>query len=122
METESSYKNHYKFIFAFFYLIEGFVQGIPFLVFPPYLAKLLGNQYDIAKWLIIVAVSYIPWSIKIIVGFCNDKWGSKKYGRRFPWIAGFGVYCGIWWIIMSIYLPVGESIYLVLGIYYFMIA
>ncbi len=121
METESSYKNHYKFIFAFFYLIEGFVQGIPFLVFPPYLAKLLGNQYDIAKWLIIVAVSYIPWSIKIIVGFCNDKWGSKKYGRRFPWIACFGIYCGIWWIIMSIYLPVDESIYLILGIYYFMI-
>lgn len=122
METESSYKNHYKFIFAFFYLIEGFVQGIPVLVFPPYLTKLLGNQFDIAKWLIIAAISYIPWSIKILVGFCNDKWGSKKYGRRFPWIAGFGIYGGIWWIIMAFYLPINESIYLTLGIYYFMIA
>ncbi len=122
METESLYKNHYKFIFAFFYLIEGFVQGIPFLVFPVYLATLLGNKYDIAKLLIITSIGYIPWSIKIIVGFCNDKWGSKKYGRRFPWIACFGVYGGIWWIILAIYLPVDESIYLTLGIYAFMIA
>jgi len=122
METESSYKSHYKYIFAFFYLIEGFVQGIPLLVFPAYLTKLLGNQFDIASWLIIVGLSYIPWSIKIIVGFANDKWGSRKYGRRFPWIASFGIYCGIWWIIMAFYLPVDESIYLTLGIYYFMIA
>ena len=122
METESSYQSHYKYIFAFFYLIEGFVQGIPFLVFPAYLTKLLGNQFDISLWLIILALSYIPWSIKIIVGFANDKWGSRKYGRRFPWIASFGIYCGIWWIIMAIYLPVNESIYLTLGIYYFMIA
>ena len=122
MEKESIYKDHYKFIFAFFYLVEGFVQGIPFLVFPPYLATLLGNKFDLSLWLIIVGISYIPWSIKIIVGICNDKWGSQKYGRRFPWIAGVGVYGGIWWIIMAFYLPVNESIYFWLGFYYFMIA
>ena len=122
METKYEYKKKYTRIFVFYYLIEGFSQGIPFLIFPPYLAKVLGNQYDIAQWLIIYAIGTLPWAIKMIIGVANDKWGSKKYGRRFPWIVGFGIYGGIFWILMGIYLPTDESIYGYMAFYYFMTA
>lgn len=123
MSTENGYKKKYTKIFTFYYLVEGFSQGIPFLVFPPYLAQLLGNQFDIAQWLIIVSIASIPWAIKMIIGLANDKWGSKKYGNRFPWIFGFGIFGAIWWFILAAYLPTtGDSIYMVLALYYTMIA
>lgn len=122
MSTENGYKRNYTKIFTFYYLVEGFSQGIPFLVFPPYLAQLLGNQFDIAQWLIIVSIASLPWAIKMIIGIANDKWGSKKYGNRFPWIFGFGLFGAIWWFILAAYLPTGGSIYVLLALYYTMIA
>jgi len=52
----------------------------------------------------------------------DDKWGSKKYGRRFPFIISFGIFGAIWWFVMAVYLPTDNSIYLYLAIYYFMIS
>ena len=121
-EVNLEYKKSYTKIFVFFYLVQGFVQGIPLLVFPPYLAQVLGNQYDIAQWLIIYSLGTMPWAIKMIVGVINDKWGSKKYGRRFPFIISFGIFGAIWWFIMAVYLPTDNSIYFYLAIYYFMIS
>ncbi|MHA1257077.1 MAG: hypothetical protein ACTSPS_15915, partial [Promethearchaeota archaeon] len=60
-EVNLEYKKSYTKIFVFFYLVQGFVQGIPLLVFPPYLAQLLGNKYDIAQWLIIYSLGTMPW-------------------------------------------------------------
>ncbi len=122
MSTSNGNKKNYTKIFTFYYLVEGFSQGIPFLVFPPYLAQLLGNQFDVAQWLIIAAIASLPWAIKMIIGVANDKWGSKKYGNRFPWIMGFGIFGAFWWFILAIYLPTGPSIYMFLAVYYFMIA
>ncbi|MBD3342291.1 MAG: MFS transporter [Candidatus Lokiarchaeota archaeon] len=122
MVEEITYKKYYSYLFAFFYLVQGFVQGIPFLVFPPYLAKILGNKYDIAQWLIVASIGSFPWAIKLIIGIANDKWGSKRLGRRFPWIAGFGIFGAIWWFIMAVYLPTDETIYVYFAIYYFMTA
>lgn len=119
MNSEVSYSKKYTYIFVFFYLCEGFSQGIPFLFFPQYLAHTLGGSYDIAIWLVILSIGSLPWTIKMIVGIFNDRWGSKKYGQRFPWILSFGVFGGVWWIAMAFYLPVNE-IYLWLTIYYFM--
>ncbi len=58
----------------------------------------------------------------MVIGLGNDKWGSKKYGNRFPWIFGFGVFGAVWWFILAAYLPTGGSIYILLAFYYFMIA
>ena len=86
------YKRSYTLIFVFYYLCEGFLQGIPFLVWPSFIAFQLGGSYNIAIWLIIYSIGNLPWAIKMIVGLFNDRWGSKKYGRRFPWIASFGTF------------------------------
>lgn len=120
MNSEIEYKRSYTIIFVFYYLCEGFLQGIPFLVWPSFIAHQLGGSYDIAKWLLIYSIGNIPWTVKMIVGIFNDRWGSKKYGRRFPWIASFGTFGGIWWFIMAFYMPGDESIYLWMAIYYLM--
>lgn len=49
---ELEYKNYYSYIFIIFYLVEGFVQGIPYLVFQPYLTKILGG-YNLDTWMIL---------------------------------------------------------------------
>lgn len=120
METTLEYKKSYSYIFIFFYLVEGFVQGIPYLVFQPYLTKILGG-YNLDAWLIIYSVGNIPWAIKMIVGLFNDRWGSEKYGRRFPWIISFGVVSAISWFLMGIYIPTDQSIYAFLMFYFFFI-
>jgi MFS family permease len=114
------YKKSYTIIFVCFYLIEGFIQGIPYLVFQPYLTKILGG-YNLDTWLIVWGISNIPWSIKLIVGIFNDRGGNKFYGKRFPWIISFGIFGAIWWFLLAIYLPVDESIYVFLTIYIFFI-
>jgi MFS family permease len=58
----------------------------------------------------------------MIIGIANDKWGSKKYGNRFPWIMSFGIIGALWWIMIAIYLPIDQNIYLYLAFYYFMIS
>jgi MFS family permease len=104
------FKSHYFWIFLFFYLIEGMHQTLLPIVLPVYLADLFGG-YDIALFTIIISSASIPWALKFLVGIINDKWGSKRFGRRFPFIIIFGSWSGIWWIIMALTLPADESIY-----------
>ena len=117
MATNNIYNKKFTQIFILFYFAEGLSQGVPYLFWKTYVLDLLGS-IDLAIWLIISAVGLTPWSIKMIVGLFNDKWGSKKYGRRFPWVVSFGTFGGIMWIMMAFYLPISE-IYLWLAIYYF---
>jgi MFS family permease len=119
MTTDLGYQKRYTYIFVFFYLCEGFSQGIPYLLWPQYLAQILGGSYNIPLWLVVYSIGTIPWSIKLIVGFFNDRWGSKKYGQRFPWIFSFGVFGGVWWIMMAFFLPT-NNVYFWLAVYYFM--
>lgn len=119
MTTDIEYQKRNTYIFVFFYLCEGFSQGIPFLLWPQYLAQILGGSYNIPLWLLVYSIGNIPWAIKLIVGLFNDRWGSKKYGQRFPWIFSFGIFGGVWWIAMAFFLPTND-IYFWLAVYYFM--
>jgi len=122
MDTENYYKPYYTAIFALFYLVQGIVQGIPILIFPIYIGEILGAQFDITLIASMAFWGTLPWSLKMIIGVFNDRWGSAKYGRRFPFIISFGCFGAIWWFIMAIYLPTDSSIYLFMTIYYFMTA
>ena len=115
------YKNSYTKIFLFFYFIQGMVVGVPTLILLPYIAQVLGGEFDFARYLIVGTVATLPWIIKLIVGITSDKYGSKKYGRRFPYIIGFGTFGGIGFCIMGSFLPSDDSIYTYLAIYLFII-
>lgn len=108
---ENRYKGYYTFIFSFFYLLEGFHQTIPATQSISLYLTYKGQPFDVAILAQITAILILPWSIKFIVGLVNDKWGSKRLGRRFPFIIGFGTICGVAWIIQGLFLPPDERIY-----------
>ncbi|MHA1792396.1 MAG: MFS transporter [Promethearchaeota archaeon] len=109
------YKKYYTLIFSLFYLFEGFHQSIPATA--AYYILTFQPDYDVVALGYIAGINTLPWSIKFIVGMINDKWGSKKYGQRFPFIIFFGSWCGLFWIIEGIFLPANGSIYMYLFIF-----
>lgn len=114
-DIEGNYKKRYGFIFSFFYFWEGVHQVIPAIL--PYYFLFVFGSYDIALMAVISFYALLPWSLKLIVGLVNDKWGSDRWGKRFPYVLVFGVLGGVTWIIMTFLLPLDESIYSVLAIY-----
>jgi len=118
-DIEGNYKGYYTKIFSFFYLIEGIHQAIP-VILPYYLLFVFGT-FDIALLAFIGFFALLPWSLKVIVGLANDKWGSDKWGRRFPFVFIFGCIAGVTWILMTFFLPLDETIYSYL-IFYLLIA
>ncbi len=115
-ETENTYNSFYTSIFSFFYCVQGVHNGIWTAVIPVYIFLVLG-YVDLPTLLMIGAIASLPWSVKFFIGLINDKYGSEKYGRRFPFIAIFGCFGGIFWIIMGIGLPTNSSIFIYLLIY-----
>ena len=97
------FKKSYPFIFSFFYLAQGFYNGIQYIVVPFWVLSLM--SVDLAVVLGIFAIATIPWFLKFIIGLLNDRYGSKKFGRRKPWILFSGIFAGIWFIITGILLP-----------------
>jgi MFS family permease len=116
-DSTISYKRN-SIIFSLFYLVQGLHNGIWGIVLAFYLIINI-RQLDEALLFLITAVTAIPWSLKFFIGMINDKYQiSEKFGRRFPFICIFGTFAGIWWMIMSFYLPLEKSIiYLLLMIY-----
>ena len=86
-DINANFKSSYSKIFSFFYLIEGLHQAIP-AILPFYFIFVFGG-YNISLILLINAIALLPWSMKVIVGLLNDKYGSEKYGQRFPFILIF---------------------------------
>ena len=101
--AEPEFKKSYPFIFSFFYLIQGFYNGIQYIVVPFWVLSIM--SVDLAVVLGIFAVATIPWFLKFIIGLLNDRYGTKKFGRRKPWILFAGIFAGIWFIITGILLP-----------------
>ncbi|MBD3353122.1 MAG: hypothetical protein GF364_16695 [Candidatus Lokiarchaeota archaeon] len=98
------YRSVYTFIFTFFYLFEGIHQGMVY-VYPFLLMKFQEGAYDAAMIMYISSATSLPWAFKFIVGAINDKWGSKRLGRRFPFILGGGGFCAIFWVVFALKLP-----------------
>ena len=75
-DIEANYKSSYTKIFSFFYLIEGIHQAIPSIL-PFYFIFVFGG-YNISLILLINAIALLPWSMKVIVGLLNDKYGNGR--------------------------------------------
>jgi len=101
---EPEFKKSYTYIFSFFYLIQGFYNGLQFIVLPIWLIGII-KTVDLASIITIFAIPSIPWSGKFLIGLINDKYGSEKYGRRKPWIFIFCIFAGIGFIITGIGVP-----------------
>jgi len=95
------FKNYYIAIFNINYLFQGIDQSLFAVIIPIYLIQFIG-VLDAAAIAFLGSIIGLPWIFKIFYGILGDKVGSKKIGRRRPWIIGMVSFAGILWIILGI--------------------
>jgi MFS family permease len=105
METrENEYKTIYTGIFSSLYFTQGVTQSIFTVIVPVYLLSQLGSV-DTAALSFMFSIILTPFILKLLYGLLSDKFGSKKLGRRKPWILGSTSFTGIMWIVLSFLIP-----------------
>jgi len=83
------YKSSYTWIFSINYFNQGLVSSILAVILPIYILIMIAEggaaitPTDVA---FIASIITIPWAVKLFFGIFADKYGSKKLGRRRPWI------------------------------------
>lgn len=102
--SENEYKLIYTGIFSSLYFTQGVTQSIFTVIVPVYLLKKLGT-IDTAALSFMFSIILTPFILKLIYGLLSDRFGSKKLGRRKPWILGSTSFTGIMWIILSLLIP-----------------
>lgn len=105
---QKGFKNSYTFIFCFFYLIQGLYNGLQYIVLPIWLIDIV-KTVDLSAIIGIFAITSMPWSVKFLIGLINDKYGSERFGRRFPWIFCFGILAGTSFIVTGIGIPLQST-------------
>jgi len=102
--TENEYKLIYTGIFSSLYFTQGVTQSIFTVIVPVYLLNQLGSV-DTAALSFMFSIILTPFILKLIYGLLSDKFGSKKLGRRKPWILGSTGFTGIMWVVLSFLIP-----------------
>ena len=94
------FKNYYMVIFSSNYLFQGINQSLFAVIIPIYLIQFIG-VIDAAALAFLGSIIGLPWIFKIFYGILGDKIGSKRLGRRRPWIIGMVSFSGVMWIILG---------------------
>ena len=95
------FKNYYTAIFSTNYLFQGIDQSLFAVIIPIYLIQFIG-VLDAAALAFLGSIIGLPWVFKVIFGVIGDKVGSKKVGRRRPWIIAMVSFAGLMWMILGI--------------------
>lgn len=110
-KSDMDYKSSYTGIFALNYFTQGINQSIVAIVIPIYLLNLL-KTIDGSDIGLLASISLIPWAIKFLFGMLSDKYGTKKFGRRKPYITLPMSFGGIIWIIVPFLITKSNAILL----------
>lgn len=94
------FKNYYIPIFNINYLFQGINQSLFAVIIPIYLIQFIG-VLDAAALAFLGSIIMLPWIFKVFFGILGDKIGSKRLGRRRPWIIAMVSFSGIIWIILG---------------------
>jgi MFS family permease len=95
------FKNYYIPIFSSNYLFQGIGQSLFAVIIPIYLIQYVG-VLDAVALAFLGTIIGLPWIFKVIFGIIGDKVGSKRFGRRRPWILLMMMLSGIFWIVLAI--------------------
>jgi len=95
------FRNYYQVIFSTNYLFQGINNSLFTVIIPIYLIQIIGS-IDASSIAFIASIIMIPWVFKIFYGMIGDKFGSKRFGRRRPWIVTMVSFSGIMWIFLSL--------------------
>ncbi|MFX1407658.1 MAG: hypothetical protein ACFFBW_11945, partial [Promethearchaeota archaeon] len=95
------FKNYYIAIFSINYLFQGIDQSLFAVIIPIYLIQFIG-VLDASALAFLGSIISLPWILKVFFGILGDKIGSKRFGRRRPWIIAMVSFAGLMWIILGI--------------------
>lgn len=104
-ENSVEFRKSYVWIFSINYFVQGASISMITVIIPIYLLLLLtkaGKTITGTEFALISSVFTIPWSIKIIYGVLSDKYGSKRFGRRKPYVIGPVIFSGLCWFLIPI--------------------
>ncbi|MHA1912863.1 MAG: MFS transporter [Promethearchaeota archaeon] len=99
-ESNFDYQFKYTGIFSLNYFIQGINQSIFTSVVPIYLFQVLPSV-DLAALSFMLSFVLVPFILKFFFGLLGDKVGSKRFGRRKPWIIGAASFSGVMWMIVT---------------------
>lgn len=68
-----------------FYIAQGIPLGFFYVAIPAYMAKSGASPAQIA---VVVGMTSLPWSLKLVNGFIIDRYAYLPMGRRRMWILG----------------------------------
>ncbi len=105
----NNYKKYYNGIFSLNYLTQGINQSMFAIIIPIYLILTL-KSIEISSIIGIISIGLMPWSMKFLYGIINDKFGSKKLGRRKPYVIFPSIVSGICWILIPLLLYPSSAI------------
>ena len=99
-KSDFDYQFKYTGIFSLNYLIQGINQSICTTVIPVYL---LGQPGGVNLGALSFMLSFVllPFILKFFFGLLGDKFSSKRFGRRKPWIIGAASFSGVMWMIVT---------------------
>ncbi|TFG34607.1 MFS transporter [Candidatus Thorarchaeota archaeon] len=91
------WRDYYLGIQGLFYFAQGVAMGALFFLtaFLDYLSL------DVFGRIVIQAVIWAPWYLKVIFGLLSDNVPIRKYGRRKPYIFAAGILGAIGWITLG---------------------
>jgi len=98
-KSNFDYKFKYTGIFSLNYFIQGINQSIFTTVIPVYLFTL--GSVDLAGLSFMLSFVLVPFILKFFFGLLGDKLGTKRFGRRKPWIIGSASFSGVMWIVIT---------------------
>lgn len=85
-----------------FYFTQGFPIGIFFYAVPAWMADGGASTADIAT---VVAISNMPWTLKLVDGFIIDRYTYLPMGRRRSWIIGAQSMITLSFLVMAVINP-----------------
>ncbi len=100
MAEKIEFKNYYMAIFSSNYLFQGIDQSLFAVIIPIYLIQFIG-VLDAAALAFLGSIIGLPWILKIFFGIIGDKVGSRRFGRRRPWIIAMMTLAGLMWILLG---------------------
>jgi PAT family beta-lactamase induction signal transducer AmpG len=100
-DQKISYKSFYTGIFSINYLFQGINTSMYAVIIPIYLLRLIGT-ISTAAIAFLASIILIPWILKVFFAIIGDRYGTKKLGRRKPYILVPMTFAGIMWIILSL--------------------
>jgi MFS family permease len=109
------FKNSYVGIFSTNYLFQGISNSLFAVIVPIYILLLFsekGRGINSSELAFLASIVMLPWAIKLFFGILGDKYGSKKLGRRRPWIIGSAVLSGVLWIFIPFFITIENAILL----------